>query len=287
MLCKYPITLGKTVVGCGQCIHCRANRRREWVHRILLEMREHEFNTFLTLTYDNDYLPKDGSLNPKHLTDFFKRLRKSSGYPLRYFAVGEYGEETQRPHYHIALFGHPNCNYGRTRPRAVCCSICTKVRRIWGKGNVLLGELNDHSAAYTAGYILKKMTNEDDKRLEGRYPEFARMSRKPGIGATCVDEIASQLLTYNAKSVPFFLKHGHKIMPLDQYMRDQIAKKTLLPKQKKTMQEVSELYEEARQDGTPRELICLKVEHKVADQKRFKKAAIERNLNRKRRRKTL
>jgi len=102
------------MVGCGQCIHCRANRRREWVLRILLELEKHEFNTFLTLTYDDVHLPGDQSLQPKHLTDFFKRLRKKVEYPIRYYAVGEYGEETERPHYHIALFGHPNCKYGRT-----------------------------------------------------------------------------------------------------------------------------------------------------------------------------
>ena len=105
------------MVGCGQCIHCRANRRREWVLRILLELEKHEFNTFLTLTYDDVHLPADQSLKTEHLTNFFKRLRYKVDYPIRYYAVGEYGEETERPHYHVALFGHPNCQYGRTRSK--------------------------------------------------------------------------------------------------------------------------------------------------------------------------
>jgi hypothetical protein len=279
--------VGKNVVGCGQCIHCRSNRRREWVHRILLEMHQHEFNTFLTLTYDDEHVPKDFSLKPEHLTKFLKRLRKKTEYPIRYFAVGEYGDESQRPHYHLALFGHPNCHYGRTRPKPLCCNNCTKIKQIWGMGNVLLGELNNHSATYTAGYILKKLTNEEDERLNGRHPEFARMSRRPGIGSQVVNEISEALIKHNQKEVPFQLMHGTKMMPLDNYLRNEISKKTGLPKAKKTMENVSEMWQDPEIISLPSNQKALAIEHKIADKKRFKQQSLERHHNRKRRSKTL
>lgn len=291
MMCKYPVNLGSVVVGCGRCLHCRANRRREWVHRILLEQKEHDFNTFLTLTYDDDHLPADHSLNPLHLKNFLRSIRRKSGYPIRYYAVGEYGEDKNqtgihRPHYHIALFGHPNCNYGRTRNKPLCCSICTKVRKSWKHGNVYLGELTEHSAAYIAGYILKKLDGNNEK-LGDRYPEFARMSRKPGIGLSVVDTISEALLKHGAKEVPFYLKHGKKNLPLDYYTRDKISKKTKLPKAKKTETHVQHMYETEEIRQTPRPLRQLAVEHMAADQKKHRRDYIERRLREKSRRKQL
>lgn len=279
--------MNNSIVGCGQCIHCRANRRREWVHRILLEMKSHDLNTFLTLTYDNDHLPDGGTLVPEHVTTFIKRLRYHYDQPIKYYAVGEYGEETERPHYHIALFNHPNCKYGRTRNRPLCCDECTKLKKIWSMGNVYLGELNEHSATYIAGYILKKLTNEKDERLQGRYPEFARMSKKPAIGSAYIDNISEQLIKYKAREVPFYLLQGQKYMPLDNYMRNAISKKTNLPKAKKLQEDVRILYEDEEISNLPREFKTMVVEHQVADRKRFKRDHIEREYNRRRRGKIL
>ncbi len=60
---------------CGQCVACRLNHSRQWATRMVHEAYMHEHNSFITLTYDNEHLPEDGSLVRKHLTDFFKRFR--------------------------------------------------------------------------------------------------------------------------------------------------------------------------------------------------------------------
>lgn len=224
MLCKNPFIKGSgEAFGCGQCLPCRLNRRRIWTHRIILEASQYSDNTFATLTYETE--PENGSLDPVHTRNFLKRLRaRIDPLKVRYFLVGEYGETTQRPHYHLAIFGFPNCRNGQTRrfrnPDRHCCSVCEIIRNAWSYGHIGLGTLTPESAAYIAGYVTKKMTKPDDPRLNGRYPEFSRMSLRPGIGGDAVHEIASATLHYiNADSdVPTALRHGRQLMPLGRYL---------------------------------------------------------------------
>lgn len=193
----------------------------------MLEAYQHTDNCFLTLTYaDNDQI----ELDPEHLRNFLKRMRKDV-YPqrIRFYAVGEYGDQTQRPHYHLALFGFPTCVRGQTQPRrsGSCCPNCDRVLRLWTHGLVQLARLEPASARYVAGYVVKKMTKHDDERLEGRYPEFARMSLRPGIGATAMDEVASTLMlnNYDKPDVPSVLQHGRAKMPLGRYLRRTLREK--------------------------------------------------------------
>jgi len=148
------------------------NRRRVWTHRLLPEQRSHEFSSFATLTYADEHLPRGQTVVPKHTQDWLKRLRDLLGptRPIRYYLVGEYGDESQRPHYHAALFGLSHLEH-------------ETLARSWPMGHTLLGTLTKESAQYVAGYVTKKMTAPDDPRLNGRHPEFARMSLRPGIGA--------------------------------------------------------------------------------------------------------
>lgn len=213
--------------GCGRCLPCRISKRREWVHRMMLEAAQYTDNCFATLTYSDEALPSDLSVSPEETTNFIKRLRKA-GLPFRYFIVGEYGHNTGRPHYHAALFGFPPCAYGISRKRPTCCPICTIVHKAWGRGQILLGSLEPKSMAYIVGYISKRMTRHDDPRLEGRLPEFSRMSLRPGIGHGMMHDLASQLMEYkldvNLSDVPAVLQHGTKQYPLGRYLRRSVRK---------------------------------------------------------------
>lgn len=192
---------------------------------MMLESCLHGDNAFATLTYDDEHLPRDLSVRPAVLSGFNKRLRKA-GFKFRYFGCGEYGDYTFRPHYHLALFGFKSCYRGVTRKGSECCSICTAVANAWGNGQIMLGELNSRSMAYVAGYISKKMTREHDPRLEGRRPEFARMSNRPGIGKDFMHEVASALLEHGFNDVdldvPICLRHGSTEFPLGRYLRQQL-----------------------------------------------------------------
>lgn len=201
----------------------------------MLEAGQHSASCFLTLTYADEHLPTNSrgmpTLVPKDLSDWLKRFRKAiSPLLVRFYATGEYGDDNFRPHYHAAVFGYPNCSQFGTIYRRDgtirCCEHCKLVHATWGKGLVHVGELNTSSAQYVAGYVTKKMTRTDDPRLDGRWPEFATMSRMPGIGKSAMYEVADTLMRFNLDKtqtdVPVSLRHGARELPLGRYLRNQL-----------------------------------------------------------------
>lgn len=163
--------MGYYTVPCGNCISCRLEKSRQWAVRILHESMSHEQNCFVTITYDDANLV-DKSLHKEDLQNFFKRLRKA-GLSFRYFASGEYGDSLNRPHYHICFFGQDFLLENREL-----------MEKCWGKGITHVGALSFESAAYVARYVTKKLKGEDANVYTAfnLIPEFALMSRRPGIG---------------------------------------------------------------------------------------------------------
>lgn len=243
LLCRNPFMKDGAAFGCGQCGPCRFNRRRTWAHRIMLESLVHADKAFIGLSYSELYAPvldasfgrNPLSLKPKHMQDWLKRIRAMC-HPtrLRYFGVGEYGDQSWRPHYHVILFGYPTCVRGRTyrapgstRPLAhLCCRNCQLVQASWPWGDVDLGTVTHHSAGYCASYTVKKMTSPDDKRLNGRHPEFCRMSLRPGIGVDGLWDVASALMEYgldeSMADVPSALRYGKQELPIGRYLRGKL-----------------------------------------------------------------
>jgi len=177
---------------CGQCIECRLAYSREWAIRITHEQQMHEKSCMLNLTYNDAWLPEHGQLWKDDLQRFFKRLRKA-GYKFRYVASGEYGDESRRPHFHIALFGvdfdSDRVLFGRAAGGDRTYT-SESVTRVWHKGNHLIGTLNFESAAYIARYIMKKakglqvakplVSDDETGEIVPANPEFMLMSK--GIG---------------------------------------------------------------------------------------------------------
>lgn len=147
---------------CGTCILCRSEQARQWAVRIHHEAQLTDKNSFLTLTYDDEHLPEHNSLDYRHLVTFWKRLRKAyQGKKLRYYAVGEYGDESLRPHYHACLFGE-DFKDNRIPVRAGKKPLWTtkELTKLWGLGHVSVGALNFATARYTASYITKKLNSK-------------------------------------------------------------------------------------------------------------------------------
>lgn len=44
-------------IPCGKCIGCRLDYSRNWANRMIMELDYHEDAWFITLTYNNDYVP--------------------------------------------------------------------------------------------------------------------------------------------------------------------------------------------------------------------------------------
>lgn len=159
----------------------------------------HDSNCFLTLTYDDEHLPEDRSLNKKHFQDFMKRLRKQTGEKIRYYHCGEYGEEYYRPHYHALLFGFDPVDKVLIRDGEYKLYESPIVGSVWKLGFHTIGELTFESAAYVSRYCTKKITgpaadeyyryvDPDTGQVYQLQPEYATMSRKPGIGRGWLDK---------------------------------------------------------------------------------------------------
>lgn len=221
MQCTQTIRLTKNVnrslypdgmeVPCGRCYHCRVAIRREWSVRMMHELHYHDDATFLTLTYSDEYLPARSSIVKDDLVKFFKRLRRTLSCKIRYYACGEYGRKTQRPHYHAIIFSlnrHRDFEH-ITRAWRYCD---------WNNSAVVegsLGLVEAKSIAYVAGYIEDKLENEQADayyRELGREAPF-RLSSK-GLGRSYVDQYSEQImqrlsLTVNGVEIPlprYYLK---------------------------------------------------------------------------------
>lgn len=182
---------------CGSCVYCRSVRARSWAIRCGLEMQYHLECCWATLTYDDDHLPP--TLSKRHLSLFLKRLRdRLKPERVRFFACGEYGETTWRPHYHAILFG---------------TSDAQAVRLSWPHGFSRVDPLSPAAISYVAGYCAKKLgaVDEAEERIDRstgevyRYqPPFILMSRRPGIGgeARVHDKSWRRSAVWDGREVP-------------------------------------------------------------------------------------
>lgn len=182
----------------------------------------HENCCFVTLTYSDEHLPNAGALHKKDLQLFLKKVRKSiDPVRVRYFAVGEYGEKSHRPHYHLSLFGMSGSQIFDVRGEALTGT--SVLEKAWDKGFVYVGEFNEASAQYVSRYVVKHLSD----RKSGAaalfpVPEFATMSLKPGLGAGAMEIVAATLIqtvqSWESGDVVHALKIGRRKIPLGRYL---------------------------------------------------------------------
>lgn len=192
---------------CGKCIGCRSDKAREWAIRCVHEASLYEKNCFITLTYERNPV----SLVKEDFVLFMKRLRKkygikkeykdgkciqTTGTKIRYFQCGEYGENYSRPHHHAALFNwrFEDEKFWR-KGFGGDLFISETLNQTWGHGFTTIGELTPESAAYIAGYVVKKLTRDLD--YGKLIPEYITMSRNPGIGKEWIKKYWSDVYNYD------------------------------------------------------------------------------------------
>lgn len=250
-LCKYPRFLkdGGGIFPCGRCLPCRINKRMKKATRLSLEGMCHEHAAFVGLTYMDEFLPKviydaktgeishehpNGCLDKLAIQKFYKRLKSNArrrcgsdfAKNIRFFAAGEYGEQFERPHYHLVIWNIPPKHWDliklswrdpRTKefmsdPDRITIE---EPRSMWDVGN------------YCCAYVMKN--NFDAKALiaSGRPPEFTTSSL--GIGAMSVPALVKVFQKHSGKvyietqnDLPRCLFLNGKKMPIDRYLREKL-----------------------------------------------------------------
>lgn len=173
--------LGVLTVPCGKCAACLTNKRTEWTFRLQQELKVASTAKFITITYDENTIPHtsygEQELNKKDIQLFIKSIRNeqkrcNNQSQIRYYMVGEYGTETDRPHYHILLFNADASFYDLT-PK-----LTTKLTETWKKGHLDIGTCTLASIHYVTKYVITK----NEKEHGNRQKPFSLMSRRPAIG---------------------------------------------------------------------------------------------------------
>lgn len=214
------------LIPCGQCMGCRIDRSKQWANRCLLEMEYHPSTYFVTLTYDELHLPTSfyadddgvkcvtGNLVKRDFQLFMKRLRKKYAVrydnKLRFFACGEYGSVTFRPHFHVIIFGlqlddlviYKRSNEGHIYYNSEFVQSCWRDSNGFDIGYAVVAPANWSTCAYVARYITKKIcgAEKDFYDKHNINPEFTLMSRKPGIARWYYDD-HPDLYDYNSINI--------------------------------------------------------------------------------------
>lgn len=244
MQCVSPVEIpiredGKIVdwkyVPCMQCEACQEKFKDDWAFRNMLELQCHDKSCMITLTFSDEGLAKHNEEYPDIPKDsvckrefdlFMKRLRKSLDVKIRFFGVSEYGKKsTERPHYHIILYGIdeenpvfagkiPVYEKGLIHHYYIFNGISSWT---YGQVEVSAGRITPDGVRYMLKYVLKQ---KQDKPTRGRLPMFHKESRRPGIGAQGVRKFFSILFNNGYGQL------GNRKVALSRYVINQMEKYT-------------------------------------------------------------
>ena len=171
---------------CGCCAGCKISHQREWAVRCTLEAGYYKDNCMVTLTYSDDRRPK--KLIKRDLQWFIKKMR-NRGIKFRYFACGEYGSKNHNCHFHIIMFGYwpEDAKYEFCSGTGHPVYSSKFISGVWNNGFVSVSEMGPGTAAYVAGYVDKKIGQD----------EFVLMSKRPGIGERYFREHLFDMFAYD------------------------------------------------------------------------------------------
>lgn len=210
------------VVPCGKCIPCRRRRQAGWSFRLSQEMQRSESAAFLTLTYDDEHLPRideevkgyehligKPTLNKRDVQLFVKRLRKKqqsiTNDKIKYYMCGEYGAVTKRPHYHFVIFN--------VAPQLL---FENPIDDIWQKGNSQVDECNIKTIQYVTKYVMKSL----GKPFKVGQAEFSMMSKH--LGSNFLTE--NTVKFYLENEIPYIIWEDGKKQTMPRYYKEKIWK---------------------------------------------------------------
>lgn len=169
---------------------------------------------FLTFTYDEKHVPRiEGklSLRFKDVQRYMKRLRKAKYY-VKYIVVGEYGAETQRPHYHGLIWTNA--------PDKV-------LQDEWYFGRVHFGIMTMQSAMYTLKYIIQPKVRQSESEVR----EKTRAQFSKGLGLSYLSQSVYDYHTLNYDKPQMFSRINGSKVALPRYYKLKIFTRYQLGKQ--------------------------------------------------------
>lgn len=166
---------------CGHCELCQKSRSRDWIIRIekafeaFKNNHKNTFSYFVTWTYADEFLPlSPTSRMPtldkqtfRHMFNTIKNTEELTAVDFQYYAVGEYGDLSARPHYHGIVFTSKPIDW----------------QHYWQFGNIQVGDVQPESIGYVTRYVDKKLGSyikKEDYDLLGIEPIFSIMTK--GLG---------------------------------------------------------------------------------------------------------
>lgn len=195
----------RLLVPCGRCYACLSRKRQDWALRLNYELRRSSSAKFITLTYDDQFLPVDDQGRPcfdkSHIQKFFKSLRHYSVNKLKYYLVSEYGGQFGRPHYHLILY-----NFDDSELLESCLT------QYWPYGFHQVGTVTPESINYVSGYFLTKSEN-----LNPENPPFTMSSK--GLGSSYIEDLKDW---HNSGDNRFFSPVAGYRQSLPRYYKERI-----------------------------------------------------------------
>lgn len=237
---------GWIIVPCGKCIGCRLDYSRRWADRMMLELQTSKKALFVTLTYDEDHVHGAAdedtgeflglTLSKRDCQLFMKMVRKKfPDVKVRFYASGEYGENTHRPHLHLIIFGigiqdfpdkvlrgknELGQLYYQVKEIDDCWHEFDGKRDLGLRGFTCCSDVSYNTMAYVSRYVMKKVKQDQlDAHEIGVLPEFSLMSRRPGIGLPYLLEHPDCL---ELTKISLGTKDGSKSVYIPQYYINQL-----------------------------------------------------------------
>lgn len=285
-------------IPCGHCIGCRLKYSSDWATRCMLELNYHDKASFITLTYDDEHLPipnqiintdgvvSDSPIHPlvkRDLQLFFKRLRKTfSEDKIRYFACGEYGSTSMRPHYHIILYGvdfSDDRKIFKTSKNGDFYYTSETLSTLWKNGFHLITDVTYDTCAYTARYVTKKLNGPAaDVYTYFNFPrEFSVMSRRPGIGRQYYDDHSTDIYR-NQEIFISTEKGGKKLLPPRYYDKlydiDYPEKMSEIKEKRRFIAEQNNLLKSSLTSLSYLDMLKSQEEYKIAQTKALKRSEV-------------
>lgn len=166
---------------CGHCELCQKSRSRDWILRIekafeaFKNNHKNTFSYFVTWTYEDQFLPLSPTSGMptldkqtfRHMFNTIKNTEEITSQDFQYYAVGEYGDLSARPHYHGIVFSSKPIDW----------------KHYWSYGNIQVGDVQPESIGYVTRYVDKKLGSyikKSDYELLGIEPIFSIMTK--GLG---------------------------------------------------------------------------------------------------------